>query len=137
MLRPSLILGGLLALSVTTGCYAHGTTSVSASYAYSTPDLVYVSPGVYVVADYNVPVFYSNGNYWMYRNGYWFRSRIYNRGFVRVYNPPVVVRRIRTPHRWVYVRPRGPVYRPTARGTVERRPYRRHHAPPPRYRRYP
>jgi hypothetical protein len=120
MLRTSLILGGLLALATATGCYARGTTRVSASYA--TPELVYVSPGVQVVADYDYPVFYTSGHYWMYRNGLWFRSRIHNRGFVRVYNPPVVVRRIRNPGRFVRVRARGTVRtRPAARDRRFRR----------------
>ncbi len=107
MLRTSLILGGLLALSVTTGCYASGRAGVRASYA--SPDLVYVGPGVQVVADYDYPVFYSSGFYWRYDNGIWLRSRIHNRGFVRVYNPPVVIRRIRNPGRYVHVRARGHV----------------------------
>jgi hypothetical protein len=122
MLRTSLILGGLLALSVTTGCYARGGARVSA--AYTTPDLVYVGPGVQVVADYDYPVFYSEGFYWRYNNGIWLRSRLYNRGFVRVHRVPVVVRNIRYPHRYVHVRARGHVRaRPAARGPA----WRRHH----------
>lgn len=122
MLRISLILGGLIALGTTTGCYVHGRTRVAATY--STPDLVYVGPGVSVVADYDYPVFYSQGFYWRYNNGLWMRSRLYNRGFVRVRTVPVVVRQIRYPHRYVHVRARGhvrsrPAYRP-------RRVYRRH-----------
>jgi hypothetical protein len=122
MLRLSLILGGLIALGTTTGCYVHGRTRVAASY--STPDLVYVSPGVSVVADYDYPVFYAQGFYWRYNNGLWLRSRMYNRGFVRVHTVPVVVRGIRNPHRYVRVRARGhmrtrPAYRP-------RRVYRRY-----------
>lgn len=114
MLRTSLILGGLLALGMTTGCYARGTTRVTA--AYSTPGLVYVSPGVHVVADYDYPVFYSQGFYWRYNDGIWLRSRVYNRGFVRVHQVPVVVRQIRNPHRYVHVRARGHVReRPAAR----------------------
>ena len=124
MLRTSLILGGLLALSVTTGCYARGGARVSA--AYTTTDLVYVGPGVQVVADYDYPVFYSSGFYWRYNNGIWLRSRLHNRGFVRVYNPPVVIRRIRNPGRYVHVRARGHVRaRPAARQRVIHRRYRR------------
>ena len=119
MLRTSLILGGLLALATATGCYARGSTRVSASYA--TPDLVYVSPGVQVVADHDYPVFYSQGYYWRYDSGIWLRSRIYNRGFVRVRSVPVVVRQIRQPHRYVRVRARGHVRQRPAR--VNRRRY--------------
>ncbi len=125
MLRMSLILGGLIALGTTTGCYVHGRTRVAASY--STPDLVYVSPGVSVVADYDYPVFYSNGYYWRYDSGIWLRSSYFNRGFVRVRTVPVVIRGIRYPHRYVHVRARGhyrarPAYRGKNRGI------------PPRYR---
>lgn len=120
MLRTSLILGGLLALGVTTGCYARGGARVTASYA--TPDLVYVGPGVHVVADYDYPVFYSHGYYWRYDSGIWLRSRVYNRGFVRVRTVPVVVRQIRHPHRYVRVRARGHMRaRPAARDRRFRR----------------
>ena len=122
MLRTSLILGGLLALGVTTGCYATGRAGVSATY--STPELVYVSPGVQVVADYDYPVFYSQGFYWRYNSGIWMRSRLHNRGFVRVHTVPVVIRQIRYPHRYVHVRARGHVRaRPAARDRY--RPNRR------------
>lgn len=119
MLRTSLILGGLLALATATGCYARGSTRVSAGYA--SPELVYVSPGVQVVADYDVPVFYSQGFYWRYNSGVWLRSRLYNRGFVRVRTVPVVVRQIRHPNRYVRVRARGHVRQRPAR--VYRRRY--------------
>ncbi len=123
MLRTSLILGGLLALGVTTGCYASAGGGRVTAAAY-TPDLVYVSPGVQVVADYDYPVFYSQGFYWRYNSGIWMRSRLYNRGFVRVRTVPVVVRNIRYPHRYVHVRARGHVRaRPAARDRY--RPYRR------------
>jgi hypothetical protein len=120
MFRTSLILGGLLALSVTTGCYASGGGRVTATY--STPDLVYVSPGVQVVANYDYPVFYSQGYYWRHDGGIWLRSRVYNRGFVRVRTVPVVVRGIRNPHRYVRVRARGNV---RARPALRDRRYRR------------
>ena len=120
MFRTSLILAGLLALGVTTGCYASGGGRVTATY--STPDMVYVSPGVHVVANYDHPVFYSQGYYWRYNSGIWLRSRAYNRGFVRVRTVPVVVRRIRNPHRFVRVRARGNVHR---RPAMRDRRYRR------------
>jgi hypothetical protein len=121
MLRTSLILGGLLALGLTTGCYARARGGVVATY--STPDLVYVSPGVHVVADYDYPVFYSQGYYWRYNSGIWLRSPYWNRGFVRVRTVPVTVRRIRNPHRYVHVRARGRVHRRPA--MRDRRPHRR------------
>lgn len=120
MLRTSLILGGLLALGVTTGCYARAGGGVTATY--STPDLVYVSPGVQVVANYDYPVFYSSGYYWRYNSGVWLRSPYWNRGFVRVRTVPVRVRGIRNPHRYVRVRARGNVHRrPAMRDRRNRR----------------
>ena len=119
MLRPTLILAGLIALGTTTGCYAQGRAGVAASY--STPNLVYVSPGVSVVADYDVPVFYAQGYYWRYNSGLWLRSPYWNRGFVRVRTVPVVIRGIRNPHRYVHVRARGHVRQRPAR--VNRRRY--------------
>jgi hypothetical protein len=47
----------------------------------STPDLVTVSPGVQVVADYDEPVFYTDGFYWRYTDGGWYRSNNYATGF--------------------------------------------------------
>ena len=120
MLRTSLILGGLLALGMTTGCYARAGGGVTATYA--TPDLVYVSPGVQVVADYDYPVFYSHGYYWRYTSGVWLRSGHWNRGFIRVRTVPVAVRGIRNPHRYVRVRARGNVHRrPAMRDRRNRR----------------
>ena len=48
------------------------------------PELVMISPGVQVFADADEPLFYSDGSYWLYRDGYWLRSNDYRRGFVRV-----------------------------------------------------
>lgn len=39
------------------------------------PDLVYVEPGVYVLADVGPPVYYVNGVYWWYDGGVWVWSR--------------------------------------------------------------
>jgi hypothetical protein len=103
-MRTSFILAGLLALGVTTGCSARGTVGATASY--STPEMVYVSPGVHVVADYDRPVFYTNGYYWLYSGGVWMRSHRHNHGFVRVRSVPYAVRRIDRPHRYVRVRAR-------------------------------
>jgi hypothetical protein len=66
-----------LAACATTGRYEYGV-------AVSSPDLVYVEPGVSVVADADAPLFYSDGYYWLYRDGYWARSPSYHGGFARV-----------------------------------------------------
>lgn len=46
------------------------------------PPLVVVSPGVQVVPDYEEEVFYVNRYYWLRRDGRWYRTRDYHRGWV-------------------------------------------------------
>jgi hypothetical protein len=123
------------------GCVvrAHGHARVG----YVAPELVYVSPGVQVVADYHEPVFYSEGFYWRYYGGVWYRSSYHSYGWVRVHAAPTYVVRIGHHNHHRYVRYRGNAnsrarydhYRnpPPARGPVvrdHRRPAVRH-APPP------
>ncbi|HUS66313.1 MAG TPA: hypothetical protein VMZ28_17295 [Kofleriaceae bacterium] len=133
MLRTSLVLCGLLGLGAAgTGCVAHGTMRTHAYVETASPDLVYVSPGVYVVADYDEPVFYSSGSYWLYRDGFWFRSRVHTGGWARAYSPPVAVRSIHRPTVYVRYRASGRVYRHDNRGRVfvrgdRHRPVRRHY----------
>jgi hypothetical protein len=90
----------VLALALGTGCAA-----TVAADAYG-PDLVYVSPGVQVIADYNEPIFYSDGFYWRYYGGVWYRSSYYTGGWVYA-RPPVAVLRIDRPHAYVHYRPAG------------------------------
>ena len=117
-------LGGLGAAALG-GCLLRTGVGVSGGVAVAGPDLVYVSPGVYVVSDYNDSVFYSDGYYWRYDSGYWYRSGYYNRGWIRAGNVPMGVRRIDRPRGYVHYRARGPVYH---RGDVDHR----RGAPPPR-----
>ncbi len=77
-----------------------------ATATVSTPELVYVSPGVQVIANYDEPVFYSDNYYWRYNSGIWYRSPYHTRGWVRTYDVPVAVRRIDRPT--AYIRYRGP-----------------------------
>lgn len=60
---------GLLSVA---GCA--GTVGYSATVSAPAPQLVEVKPGVWVVADYDQPVFYANDVYWRYDNGVWYRS---------------------------------------------------------------
>jgi hypothetical protein len=96
----------------TTGRYEYGV-------AVSSPDLVTVQPGVSVVADADAPLFYADGDYWLYRDGYWARSPSYHGGFARVdiRNVPMNVRRVRHPEGYVhYRRNHGSIYaQPTVR----------------------
>jgi hypothetical protein len=87
------------------GCAGTGQVGYSAHATVSTPDLVYVSPGVQVIADYDEPIFYSNNYYWRYDSGIWYRSPYHTRGWVRSYDVPVAIRRIDRPT--AYIRYRG------------------------------
>ncbi len=103
------------------------------------PMLVQVQPGVWVVSQYDVPVFWSDGAYWRWSGGVWYRSswlggwtpvgyatvpravaRIDRPGRYRDYRVPrgVTVRPVPRAH--VRVRPRGTVVRPQRRGAVVR-----------------
>ena len=73
--------------------------------------MAYVSPGVEVIADYDYPVFYSDGFYWRYDAGYWYRSPYWDRGWVGAIDVPVGIRGVRQP--WIYSH-----YRTGARGTA-------------------
>lgn len=97
---------GSSALVAGAGCTgrAHATYAVSGGYAYSGPELAYISPGVYVVADYDEPVFYTNNSYWRYDNGVWYSSRYHDRGWR--YSPaPRALVSIERPRAYVRYRP--------------------------------
>ena len=111
-LSAILIVGALAA----SGCVVRGRATYSAGYSGPTavavapapaPNLVYISPGVQVIADYDYPVFYSDNWYWRYDNGAWYRSRYYDRGWYVSYDVPVHVRRIDRPHTYVRYRAGG------------------------------
>ena len=92
------MLRAILAMALVAGCYGEGNVGYRASY--TTPTLTYVEPGVQVVADYDYPVFYSDGAYWRWNSGYWYRSPYYDRGWTATANVPVRVRGIQRP--WAY-----------------------------------
>ncbi|HEX2692082.1 MAG TPA: hypothetical protein VHN14_35980 [Kofleriaceae bacterium] len=97
------------------GCYTTGTVGYSSGYYaggganvyVNTPDLVTVSPGVQVVADYDEPVFYTDGFYWRFYDGYWYRSNNYASGWYYYERPPVAVLRIDRPYAYAHYRPAG------------------------------
>jgi hypothetical protein len=95
----------LLAATLAAGCAA----TVSGD-AYG-PDLVTVSPGVQVIADYDEPIFYSDGFYWRYYGGTWYRSSYYTGGWVYA-RPPVAILRVDRPYAYVHYRPAGWAGRP-------------------------
>lgn len=99
-MKRLLLLGLFSAGLAATGCYADaGYYGPTTAVAVAGPNMVYVdgAPGVQVVADYDYPVFYSDGLYWRYDGGIWYSSRWHDRGWGRSYNVPVGVRGIREP----------------------------------------
>ncbi len=115
------------AASVGAGAACTGTVHtrgavVATSDPYYEPDLVYVSPGVSVIADYDEPVFYSNNFYWRYYGGRWYRSPHYNRGWTYYSAPPRAIVSIQRPNAYRHYRPHGyTVRRGVDRNRVERR----------------
>jgi hypothetical protein len=120
-----LILSAAFGAAALTGCYVQDSASpnysggayVSASsdgYA-ATPDLVTVQPGVQVVADYDEPVFFVDGFYWRFNDGYWYRSNNYYAGWYFYERPPVAVLRIDRPYAYAHYRPAGYVARSSVR----------------------
>src|SRR5689334_12571031 len=84
-----------LAVAAAGGCAA----TVSAG-----PDLVSVSPGVQVIADYDEPIFFADGLYWRYYGGVWYSSSYYTGGWVYA-RPPAAVLRIDRPYAYRHYRP--------------------------------
>jgi hypothetical protein len=120
-----LILSAAFGAAALAGCYvsdgagpaysggAYATTSAD-GYA-ATPDLVTVQPGVQVVADYDEPVFFVDGFYWRFNDGYWYRSNNYYAGWYFYERPPVAVLRIERPYTYAHYRPVGYVARANVR----------------------
>jgi hypothetical protein len=111
------LIAGAIAMGslASAGCVVRGAAHVRVAE----PEMVYVGPNVWVVEDYDEPVFYASDSYWLYRGGIWYRSSYYDRSWVRVgvHIVPAQVRRIDRPHRYVRYRApanarrRGPVVR--------------------------
>jgi hypothetical protein len=116
------ILSAVLFAATLGGCYTTGTVGYSSGYAggggdayVSSPDLVEVSPGIQVVADYDEPVFYTDGFYWRYSNDGWYRSNNYATGWFYYERPPVAVLQINRPYAYAHYRPQGYVARSRGR----------------------
>jgi hypothetical protein len=119
---------GLLAVAAAGGCYASAgysagyeapppppppTYTATATVSVDTyqPDLVDVGGGVRVIADYDEPIFYTDNFYWRFYGGTWYRSSVYNSGWVVYNDVPYSVRRIDRPQAYVRYRPAGYVPR--------------------------
>ncbi len=108
----------VLAAGLMTGCTATvtGDAYPPDEYGYQQPDMAYVSPGVQVIADYNEPIFFTDGFYWRFYGGGWYRSSYYTGGWVYA-RPPVAVLRIDRPTAYVHYRPVGYVASRPAMGS--------------------
>ncbi|HET7500339.1 MAG TPA: hypothetical protein VFK02_05025 [Kofleriaceae bacterium] len=127
MYRFTLLTATILA-AFAIGCAGSVGYTASASSAGYGPDLVYVAPGVQVIADYDEPIFFADSFYWRLDGARWYRSSSYTGGWVYA-APPSVVLRIDRPRNYVRYRPQGWVAhreRPQAPGV------RDHRAAPPR-----
>jgi len=126
MRRIHTFIPALLTLSLAigaTGCVVRGTSGVHvrAGAYYTPPRLVYVSPGVQVVYDYDQPVFYSDGYYWRHDGRVWYRSSYHSHGWLAAdaYSVPHAIVRIDRPHYYVH-------YRGEVRSHYRPAPYRTH-----------
>lgn len=119
----------LIMASALGGCIASGGADLQygGGVAVYTPDLVEVSPGVQVVADYDGSVFYSDGYYWRSDGGSWYRSNNYAGGFVYWNSPPQAIITINDPDRYRNYRPSG--YQPRHQPYRQSEPIRDHREP--------
>jgi hypothetical protein len=67
------------------------------------------------VADYDEPVFFTDGFYWRFYDGYWYRSNNYSTGWYFIERPPYAVLSIDRPYAYAHYRPTGYVARNRAR----------------------
>jgi hypothetical protein len=94
-----------LAAAALAGC-AGGEATYSGEVTVTSPELVAIQPGVEVVADADEPLFYSDGYYFLYRDGMWLRSDSYRGGFARidVQMVPDQLRRLPEPRHYAHFR---------------------------------
>jgi len=94
------------ALSAAAGCYVAAEPQYTAEED-GAGDLVEVSPGVEVVADYDEPVFFADDFYWAFRGGVWYSSPWYRGGWVRAEHVPDHIGHIEHPEMYRHYRPAG------------------------------
>jgi hypothetical protein len=97
------LLQSVLVVALVGGCSASGHLTYAGEA--TVPELVVISPGVQVIADFDTPIFYSSNYYWRNASGFWYRSRSHNQGWARAQVVPVEIRAIARPS--AYVRYRG------------------------------
>ena len=86
------------ALAASAGCYSDDTATPAYGYTVD-PEFETIGPDVQVVDDLDYPVFFSDGFYWMYDGGFWFRSHSWRGGWIGVapVGVPYGIRGIRAP----------------------------------------
>jgi hypothetical protein len=95
------LLHSLLFAALAGGCLASGQVGYSAHVA--APEMVVISPGVQVIADYDEPIFYNENYYWRNQGGTWYRSRSHSGGWVR-FSAPTAILSIEQPTAYVHYR---------------------------------
>lgn len=84
MTRMNVSACAVLVAASLAGCAGTGDVEYAGEVHVTSPQLVQISPGVQVIADADEPIFYVSGDYWLYRDGYWFRSNDYRSGYARI-----------------------------------------------------
>lgn len=92
-------------LSAMTACYTEA--QYPGEPDDGSADLVEVSPGVEVIADWDEPIFFVDNVYWVNRGGMWYRSGWYGGGWVHADVVPEGVRGIPHPETYAHYRPAG------------------------------
>jgi hypothetical protein len=106
----SISMRNLLAVTVTmllSSCYAEqypGGTVVGADVG---GDLLEITPGVEVVADWDVPIFFADNYYWWWNDGAWYWSTWYRGGWSRAPHVPPYVAGISHRENYAHYRPQG------------------------------
>lgn len=93
----------LLALAIAAGSLSLSSCATRARVEVTadTPQLIAIAPGVWVVSDWDYPIYYYDGFYWRMIDGMWYRSTWYTGGFVRVGVVPQIVIRHHHPRRYI------------------------------------
>src|SRR5687767_14852232 len=104
-----------------------GRVEYAAAVTVRSPELVTIEPDVYVLADADEPVFYTDNYYWLYRSGRWYRSHSYDRDWIYVSSPSPRLRTIYQPTAYIRYRSRTHEAR-----NVPTRPYDPYHDDRPR-----
>ena len=106
MTKPRVSACAFVVAASLASCTGTGDVEYAGEVRVTSPELVEIRPGVQVVADADEPLFYSSGSYWLYRDGYWFRSRDYRGGYARVEYTvvPEPIRVIEQPQVYVHYR---------------------------------